>query len=96
LKESLKINTEIANDFRAEYKDIFLPQYEKRLEDCAKNFDKCYELVKKNAYRLEKTNPLYVSIIAYEKENPDNDDEDKMLIFYEKIKPFAEMIRKNT
>ena len=93
-KERLKINVEIAEDFRAEYRDIFLAQYEKRLEDCAKNFDDCYKLTKENLFKIPKTNPLYVSIVGYPQENPDNEDEDKMLLFYEAIKPFAEAIKR--
>lgn len=93
LEAKLKMNTEIAEDSRKHYENTFLPNYEKRLEECYKNFDEYYEFIKANIEQIPKLNSLYVTIVGYEKENPDNKDEDKMLLFYEAIKPVVVMMK---
>lgn len=86
-EQELKVAKEIAEDFRNEYENVFIPEYEKRMEECCLNFDKCYSFVKENMRLIPAGHPLSIAIMAYPKENPKNKDKDKMLLFYEAIKP---------
>ena len=86
-KSQLKVCKEIAEDFRSEYENVFLPEYERRIESCYKNFDEDYKYIKEHINQIPISNPLYVAVVSYEKENPDNESEELMLLFFEKIRP---------
>ncbi len=93
LERKLKINKTIADDFRNDYEVVFLPTYEKRMEECFKNFDETYKTTLDNIHLMPKDNLLRILIEGYPKENPDNKDEDKMLMFYERIRGFVNIIK---
>jgi hypothetical protein len=90
---NLAINKIIAEDFRYDYENIFLQEYEKRIEVCYKYFDEYFEIAKINVDKIPKTNLLYTAISTYEQENPNNESEELMLLMFEKISPFVEMIK---
>jgi len=94
LKKSYKINKQIADDFRNNYEAIFLPQYEARLEECYTNFDEVYKITLDNYKdRIRQDHPLRISIDAYPKENPNNEDESLMIMFYEQIREFVNALK---
>ena len=94
-KKSLKLNKIIAEDFRKDYEVVFLPEYERRLEDCFANFDETYKIMLENIDRIPNTSPAFRLVVeGYAQENPDNADEDKMLLFYETIKGFVGVLKK--
>ena len=96
-EQDLRIAKEIAEDFRNNYEMIFLPEYEGRLEDCHKHFDEVYSFMKANIKEVDSMSGLYASIMGYPTENPNNEDEEKMLLFYEAIKkPVALLQGKKT
>ena len=94
LTEKLRMQLEDAKDSRHQYEDIFIPQYEKRMEECFTNFDEYYEYIKNNLHRIPQSTIFEGIINSYPIENPDNKDEGTMLILYEKIKPFVLELRK--
>ena len=88
-KAQLKTCKEIAEDFRKEYEDVFLKEYDARLQECYKNFDEDYKYIKDNLSKLPKENLITVAVIGYEQENPNNQSEELMLLFYERIRPLV-------
>jgi hypothetical protein len=91
----IEVLEQIVENRKKHYEKDFLPNHNKLLKECNENFDKYFKRVKEFAEDIRyKTAVLTMAYLEYLKVNPNNEDEELKVGFYQEIKKIIDNIDK--